>query len=139
MKGIYVLAISIDRNVLVRVGMLGSIEFDKGLFAYVGSAQNNVEKRVERHLAKQKKTFWHIDYLLANEHVKIVKVFFKNADKPEECKLAAELAKHSSPIVGFGNSDCKCTSHLFKIRGYRFLREQMTEKQWGQLGQREVK
>lgn len=138
MKGIYVLAVSIDRNLLMKVGKLGSIKFDKGLFAYVGSAQNNVEKRVERHLNKQKKTFWHIDYLLANEHAKIMRVFFKEADKPEECKLAAELAKNSSPITGFGSSDCKCTSHLYKIRGYQFLREQMTEKQWGQLGQREV-
>ena len=139
MKGIYVLEISVGRNISVKVGKLGSVKFDKGLYAYVGSAQNNLEKRVKRHLSKQKKTFWHIDYLLANKHVKITRVFSKSAEKSEECRFAAELAHNSLPMTGFGSSDCECTSHLYKIRGVQFLRQHMTEKQWCPLGQGEVK
>ena len=139
MIGIYVLEISVGRNISVKVGKLGSVNFEKGLYAYVGSAQNNLEKRVKRHLSKQKRNFWHIDYLLANKHVKITGVFFKSAEKSEECGFAAELAKSSLPVTGFGSSDCECTSHLCKLRGVQFLRQYMTEKQWCPLGQGEVK
>jgi len=139
MIGIYVLEISVGRNIFVKVGKLGSVNFDKGLYAYVGSAQNNLEKRVKRHLSKQKKIFWHIDYLLANKHVKIAGVFFKGAEKSEECRFAAELAKSSLPMTGFGSSDCECASHLYKLRGVQFLRQYITEKQWCRLGQGEVK
>ena len=139
MIGIYVLEISVGRNISVKVGKLGSVNFEKGLYAYVGSAQNNLEKRVKRHLSKQKKNFWHIDYLLANKHVKIIGVFFKSAEKSEECGFATELAKSSLPVTGFGSSDCECTSHLCKLRGVQFLRQYMTEKQWCPLGQGEVK
>jgi Uri superfamily endonuclease len=130
MKGIYILEISVGRNISVKVGKLGSVNFDKGLYAYVGSAQNNLEKRVERHLSKQKKNFWHIDYLLANESVNIIGVFFKTAEKSEECEFAAELAKSSLPVTGFGSSDCECASHLYRLPSVQFLRQYMTEKQW---------
>jgi len=139
MIGVYVLEISVGRNISVKVGKLGSVNFDKGLYAYAGSAQNNLEKRVKRHLSKQKKIFWHIDYLLAHKHVKIAEVFFKSAEKSEECRFAAEMAKSSLPMTGFGSSDCKCASHLYKLRGVQFLRQYMTEKQWCPLGQGAVK
>ncbi len=133
MIGIYVLQISIGRSISVKVGKLGSIRFDKGPYVYVGSAQNSLEKRVRRHLSKQKKIFWHIDYLLANRHVKIIRVFFKRAEKSEECRFAAEMAKSILPITGFGSSDCRCLSHLYNLRDVQFLRQYMTEKQWCRL------
>ena len=64
MKGIYILLISIAGRISVSVGALGDKSFQKGLYVYVGSAQNNLEKRVKRHLRKVKRRFWHIDYLL---------------------------------------------------------------------------
>ena len=139
MIGIYILEIFIDRSISVKVGKLGCIKFGKGPYVYVGSAQNNLEKRVRRHLSKQKKIFWHIDYLLANRHVKIIGVFYKRAAKSEECRFAAEIAKSSLPMTGFGSSDCKCTSHLYRLRGVQFLRQYTTEKQWCPLGQGAVK
>jgi len=135
MIGIYVLQIYIGRNISVKVGKMGSIRFDKGPYVYVGSAQNNLEKRVRRHLSKQKKIFWHIDYLLANRHVKIIGVFFKRAEKSEECRFAAEIAKSSLPITGFGSSDCGCLSHLYSLRDMQSLRQYITEKQWCRLEQ----
>jgi Uri superfamily endonuclease len=79
----------------------------------VGSAQNNLEKRIERHLRKKKQRFWHIDYLLCNDEVQAAKVFWKKADKLEECLVAKKLLNIAIPILDFGCSDCRCISHLF--------------------------
>jgi len=127
MKGIYVLIITVARNTSVKVGALGIVEFKRGLYAYVGSAQNNLNKRLERHQRLEKKRFWHIDYLLANRHANIVKIFHKKDTRSEECRLSTELSKNGGPIIGFGSSDCNCRSHLFKIQEYEFLKEKMSE------------
>lgn len=124
-QGIYVLIIQVGEDICVDVGALGETVFGKGLYAYVGSAQTNLEQRVKRHLRKEKKKFWHIDYLLDQPAAKIVEVFFKEAAKPEECKTAKVIGERSKPIAGFGCSDCNCKSHLFHIKNYRFLQETM--------------
>jgi len=126
-KGIYVLVISVDKDISVNVGALGGVNFEKGLYAYVGSAQKSLEKRVRRHLGRAKRNFWHIDYLLNDNNVKVLKVFYKNAGKSEECKVANKIGERCVSTKGFGSSDCKCQSHLFKIGVYRFLREFMHE------------
>ena len=115
-KGIYCLIIKVKNNIKVKIGSLGFLEFKKGHYAYIGSAQNNLKKRVERHLMKNKKKFWHIDYLLANKNVNIERVFYKKADKQQECKLSSFLSKVEKPVNNFGCSDCRCISHLFRLR-----------------------
>ena len=115
MKGIYVLIIEVKKPIQIRIGALGKIKFPKGSYAYVGSAQNNLKKRIARHLRKKKKKFWHIDYLLANKNVGINKIMYKPAGKPEECRIVKFLSKVEKSIKGFGSSDCKCESHLFKL------------------------
>jgi Uri superfamily endonuclease len=127
MKGIYVLIIAVDKDISVDTGALGNLDFEKGLYAYVGSAQNSLEERVKRHLRTQKAKFWHIDYLLADPRVKVLKVFYKRAGRPEECKIAKILAKKGFPIRGFGSSDCRCETHLIRVEDYGFLREHMKE------------
>jgi adenylylsulfate kinase len=127
MKGIYILLISIGQNISVNVGVLGDKNFDKGLYVYVGSAQNNLEKRVERHFRKVKRKFWHIDYLLCNSHAEVVKVFCKEAGRLEECRVAERLCKVAAPIRGFGSSDCRCKGHLFRIEACGYLSEFMRE------------
>jgi Uri superfamily endonuclease len=114
-KGVYVLVISVGKDVEVNVGALGSVFFEKGVYAYVGSAQTNLEKRVRRHLRKVKAKFWHIDYLLGNRFVKVMKVFYKEAEKSEECRIARKLYKMCDPVLNFGCSDCGCVSHLFML------------------------
>jgi Uri superfamily endonuclease len=124
-RGIYVLIIQVGKDISVDVGALGKTAFTEGLYAYVGSAQTNMEQRVKRHLRSEKRKFWHIDYLLDNPAAKIVKVFFKEADKAEECKTANVIGERSNPIAGFGCSDCNCKSHLFHVENYRFIQETM--------------
>ncbi len=119
------LIIQVDKKVDVNVGALGKLTFEKGLYAYVGSAQANLELRIKRHRAKEKRLFWHIDYLLNDSAARIIKVLYKKADKTEECDLAKVIGEKGEPIDGFGCSDCNCKSHLFRIGDYRFLQESM--------------
>jgi len=117
-KGVYVLVISISGDVRVNIGALGGINFKKGLYAYVGSAQKSLEKRIERHLKKVKQKFWHIDYLLENKAVEVLEVFHKEAEKPDECKIAKRISEENVSIKGFGSSDCRCKSHLFQLKDH---------------------
>lgn len=125
LKGVYTLIIELDADVSVKVGALGKLVFKKGLYAYVGSAQANLEHRIKRHFSREKRLFWHIDYLLNNSAARIVKVFYKQADKSGECTIAKLISERSGPIEGFGCSDCRCKSHLFRIADYRLLEETM--------------
>jgi Uri superfamily endonuclease len=127
MKGIYVLIISVRHNMRVEIGAKGVVAFERGTYAYVGSAQNNMEKRLARHLKTAKKKFWHIDYLLTSPAAAVRRIFTCEASKTEECRLADLLCKRGSAVTGFGSSDCKCKSHLFKIRKYEFFKERMQE------------
>ena len=127
MKGVYVLVISVSKAIELNVGTLGSIGFDEGLYAYVGSAQNNLEKRIERHMRKEKKLFWHVDYLLDNDRTRIRKVLVSRGDKRAECRLAKKIGSYGFPLNGFGSSDCNCASHLFKLKDAS-LRKLMNEK-----------
>jgi Uri superfamily endonuclease len=118
-----VLIIQVDKDVGVNVGALGKLRFEKGLYAYVGSAQTTLEKRINRHLRKKKRKFWHIDYLLDNDAAKIANVFIKQANKAEECKIAEVIGERGELVAGFGCSDCKCKSHLFQLKNYGFLQD----------------
>ena len=120
MKGSYVLLIELKQDKKISVGKLGNIFFYKGYYAYVGSALNGLEQRINRHLRSEKKMHWHIDYLLKN--AEIVDVFYKESSERQECKISKKLDKDFLSIPNFGSSDCKCKSHLFygelsEIRG----------------------
>jgi len=122
MKGVYCLVIDLSKKICISVGALGKIRFEKGIYVYVGSAQNNLEKRIERHYSNNKKLWWHIDYFLKNRYTKIKKTLYKIAGKEQEHKLAFELNKIGIPVEKFGSSDCKCSSHLFKIKNKKYLK-----------------
>ncbi len=115
MKGVYILLIFISDKIKIEIGSLGKVDFDKGYYAYVGSAQNNLLKRVERHKSKDKKKRWHVDYLLLNNNSNISKIFYKEAGKEEECMASGILMKKYSYVAKFGCSDCRCKSHLFRL------------------------
>ncbi len=117
MNGIYCLLIRLKKNSIVDVGSLGSIFFKKGNYIYVGSAMSGLEGRINRHLRKEKKMHWHIDYLLSWRDAEITKVFVKEtSDKKEECRTAGKIAAAGIPVKNFGCGDCRCQTHLFKLR-----------------------
>ncbi len=113
LKGIYLLILRIRKNTEIKVGSLGSIVFQRGYFIYVGSAQNNLIKRVQRHLSNDKKIRWHIDYLTTAENVDVVRVLYRESQKYAECETASTIVKTAEAVPGFGSSDCRCSSHLF--------------------------
>lgn len=99
------------------MGKLGEISFREGYYIYVGSARGCLETRLRRHLRKDKKIYWHIDYLLENEKVWVSQIWA--IPKSIECEIANVFNKElSCEIVkkGFGSSDCNCLTHLFYIK-----------------------
>ena len=110
----YQLYIKLTKTIKLKIGKLGEFIFPKGNYIYTGSAKKNIDARIKRHLSKDKKNHWHIDYLLENKHIKISKFYKSNLS---ECNL--NQSTNGKVIVkGFGSSDCKenCKSHLkFKM------------------------
>ncbi len=119
------LVIEISRPISVNVGALGLLTLPSSLYAYVGSAQNNLELRVKRHQSSEKQLFWHIDYLLNNEAAKVIGVYYMRGDRTKECEIAFILNENAEPIAGFGCSDCHCRSHLFHAGSFGFLEKYM--------------
>lgn len=116
LKGVYILMILVSRNTNVKIGGSKELSLNNGFYAYVGSAQRYFRKRLRRHFRKvRKKCFWHIDYLLSMDCVSVVKAFYKEGEKQEECITAQSLSIMGLPVKGFGCSDCRCESHLFRL------------------------
>jgi Uri superfamily endonuclease len=109
--GSYLLVLELNHDKKIKIGSQGIINFKKGHYIYVGSALNGLDQRIQRHIRKQKKLHWHIDYFLEWANVKCV--YYKEGNKKEECTIARTLEDNLSSIVAFGSSDCKCQSHLF--------------------------
>ena len=124
MKGSYLLLIKLNEDRNIKYGIRKNILFKKGNYVYVGSALNNLEKRIQRHLRSNKKKHWNIDFFL--EYGDIINVYYKENDYREECYIADLLKDIYLPISNFGSSDCKCKTHLFYISKYKlknFLRK----------------
>ena len=116
-SGLYILELKLLRPNFFIHKKLGNHELLPGYYYYIGSAQKNLDKRVERHLANYKKKHWHIDFLTSNKDFLISDTFIlKNFLKEGECKVVKQLEKRfvlNYPIKSFGNSDCNsCKSHL---------------------------
>ncbi len=129
MKGSYILVIFIQKNIELIIGTLGNIVFKKGYYLYVGSAMGNsgsatLINRVKRHLSfsKNKKIYWHIDYLLNSENTSLCSLYLIPSPQNLECLIASELLKISEDYVNnFGSSDCNCKSHLFYNEQFKLL------------------
>ena len=111
MKGSYILLLKLKNSTGMQIGNLRNLDFEKGIYVYVGSALNGLDQRIQRHLRKNKKMYWHIDYLV--DKANIINVFYKPSETREECFIAKTLKKELSIIPDFGCSDCLCKSHLF--------------------------
>jgi len=124
-RGAYCLCIAIGTEAAVEVGALGRIVFAPGRYIYVGSAMNGLEARIRRHLNTSRGAIravhWHIDYLLKEPGVSVEGVYTLTSDERMECSIAAAVSRRGQPVKGFGCSDCRCESHLFKVRGCGFL------------------
>ena len=124
------MVIKISEDLKIRVGRLGEVSFKEGDYIYIGSAKGCLEARLRRHLRKDKKIYWHIDYLLKNKKTKILQIWI--IDKKMECQTAEVFCQDTTTEIikkGFGSSDCKCVSHLFYIKN-----KERTEKILKEIG-----
>lgn len=113
--GSYVLLIRLDQARMIAAGRRPRQRFAAGHYAYVGSALNGLQARLERHLREEKRLHWHIDYLLLE--ARIVEIVTCQSQQRTECAIATSLAERFDAIADFGASDCRCRSHLFHSRG----------------------
>jgi sugar fermentation stimulation protein A len=112
--GTYILTIALQREAYIRVGSLGVLRFASGFYCYVGSALGGLYARLARHLHREKRLHWHIDYLLQNGQVE--EIWYHLGPDRHECTWAHALSKVPGIVpymARFGASDCACRTHLF--------------------------
>jgi Uri superfamily endonuclease len=115
-SGLYQLVIRLGKRQLITIGRHARFSFPAGYYVYTGSGKRGLESRIARHLRKQKKARWHIDYLLEYGRVLEVKQYRYGQ---EECELSRIVERASGcriVVQGFGSSDCSCPAHLFYFR-----------------------
>lgn len=110
--GVYILLIKLELGRRIKIGKLGTLHFEKGIYLYVGSASRGIQKRVERYLKRRKRLYWHIDYFLRYGEP-LATFYILTSESDAECRIANSLAKRFKSIPNFGSSDCRCKSHLF--------------------------
>jgi Uri superfamily endonuclease len=113
--GTYVLILQNHSCAEIEVGRLGKLTFLPGYYIYIGSAHGpgGVKARVSRHCRRSKPKHWHIDYL--NKTMRPVHAWISYDPTRLEHRWAHIVSKmpDTSPVNGFGSSDCKCPAHLF--------------------------
>ncbi|AAU91348.1 conserved hypothetical protein [Methylococcus capsulatus str. Bath] len=112
---VYQLDILLTAEARITVGRLGEFLFPAGRYVYTGSARRKLDARIRRHLSRNKKLRWHIDYLLMVGAAEVVGVRLF-----EDGECAVNQATEGIVVApGFGASDCRrgCGSHL-KFSGH---------------------
>ncbi len=116
--GTYLLILRADSSQRVQVGRWGALDVHPGYYLYVGSAfgPGGVRARVSRHVRKKTARHWHIDYLRAVSVPVAVWCGYGARDLEHRWARTFRGLPGSSPVPGFGCTDCTCESHLFRFR-----------------------
>jgi Uri superfamily endonuclease len=87
----------------------------RGVYMYVGSAKRGMQARLARHLRREKKLFWHIDYVTSCPDVAVKAIFLSPS---QECATLREISDLGL-LFGrrLGASDCVCLSHFIHVPG----------------------
>jgi Uri superfamily endonuclease len=122
-RGVYTLIIRSAKPRRTKVGGRLLVFLKRGLYLYTGSAlgrgSTSLEGRISRHLSRKKKSFWHIDWVLSSNSVRVITVIFAKTKSKMECRVNTALLKESGtevPTRGVGSSDCRCKSHFLLAR-----------------------
>jgi Uri superfamily endonuclease len=120
--GVYSILLQILKDLTLEVGSLGSMSFLEGFYVYTGSAMGSggISARISRHLRSEKKVFWHIDYLIGTQSIKVFALFSAESKRKLECNVNKSIVSNldASIVSGFGSSDCLtvCGGHLLFMR-----------------------
>ncbi|MCL4436623.1 MAG: GIY-YIG nuclease family protein [Thaumarchaeota archaeon] len=124
--GVYTLVLQVKRHLSLSIGSLGRVNLVAGRYLYTGSAlgPGGLDSRLARHLRKEKRVFWHIDYLTVDPCVDVSALVRSDCITRAECRvnkmLQSRLAAECT-VPGFGSSDCgECLSHLLLAKDSEF-------------------
>ena len=109
---VYILELFIPEYIVIDVGKKGPVRFEEGRYLYVGSAKRGLRSRASRHLFVSKIRRWHIDHIVA--HASERGIWWTPYTEGGECSAARKLSFTHEGIPGFGCSDCRCHTHLFR-------------------------
>ncbi len=112
---LYAIHLTMTENKVVQIGKLGTFEFPRGTYIYVGSAKRNIRSRVLRHIKREKPYRWHFDYLRPHGDIWTVETFDDSLDECGRYKQLKEKYQAHELVKGFGSSDCHCSTHLLYI------------------------
>ncbi|MCD6196655.1 MAG: GIY-YIG nuclease family protein [Staphylothermus sp.] len=120
LPGYYLLIFRIYKKLTIITRGNKVFSLNPGIYVYIGSAYGpgGLRSRIIRHLRRNKKVFWHVDYLTTNKYVELVGFVIititSNKTIDLENLLSKKIQKHLEPILGFGCSDKrKDKSHLY--------------------------
>ena len=123
-KGTYILILENNKDFYKQIGALGKIYFQSGYYLYIGSALNSLNTRLRRHSRKNKKTHWHIDYIIPANMKILKKIVIRRTDYIEE-SITKDFIKLTQTIIkGFGSTDSKAPSHLLYFKKNPFKTKQ---------------
>lgn len=117
-KGTYLVTAVLGRTRLIEVGRRGKVRFIPGSYVYVGSAlgPGGIDARLRRHVRGATTRHWHFDYF--RPAVRVLGAHIRTDGTLVECRWADWLLDEAfDPVEGFGCTDCRCRSHLFRIGG----------------------
>jgi Uri superfamily endonuclease len=123
--GTYALVMHLSSATTIGVGKLDPAQFSVGYYIYIGSAfgPGGLAARIGRHLRRDKKNRWHVDYL--RRFAEIREIWYTLHPEKVECRWAQVIRQTRRAVIpcpGFGASDCLCKTHLFhfeKKPGFR--------------------
>ncbi|MGD2097040.1 MAG: GIY-YIG nuclease family protein [Desulfobacterales bacterium] len=123
--GTYALIGACDSNQQLIIGKLGRLHVRPGTYVYIGSAfgPGGLKARIAHHTRCSVRPHWHIDYL--RSVLRLREVWYTVDARPYEHRWAetmSALKGATLPIIGFGASDCSCTSHLFAFTDQPLIR-----------------
>ena len=113
----YLIIYELDNRTHIQVGRLGGFWFPEGYYVYVGKDHRNIRARVSRHISKNKKPRWHIDYF-SYYALPIAMRLIPGENDLDECMISEQLLHLGGEILisKFGSSDCGCPSHLIYFK-----------------------
>ena len=143
---------ALNSEAAIAVGRLGwrhracrgnEITFPAGYYVYFGSARGGLSARVSRHLKREKRFHWHIDYLL--QFAEVVEVWYaveehgEWAERKENmeclwCQVCRGMPQGQILVPGFGSSDCRCPAHLVyfpTLPSFELFRQLLEERGYG--------
>jgi len=115
--GSYVVVLETGKARRIRIGALGRLALEPGFYAYVGSAfgPGGLAARLGHHLRRGRSPHWHIDYL--RRHAAVCEIWLAEGARAEHAWAGAltRVPSAEMPCLGFGATDCRCPTHLFRF------------------------